>query len=179
MKSIFRVLGVSAIFTAAAWAQAPNPNANPNPNPALSSTPAGRAVQERRGTNVPVNASGEAMTPEMREKLRATQQKFAEEQKKIQERLTPARAELNAAIQTENFDENTVRQKAAALAQIEADQAVLRARQYHEMREILPKRATNGPSLSPGPTNKKAAKTTGASTNIKSKSATAPGTSKE
>jgi len=169
MKLMCKVTSLGLIFAAAtAWAQAPNPN------PALSSTPAGRALQERRTTNAPVSSAGETLTPEMKEKLRAAQEKFRDEQKAIQERLTAARAELNAAIQAENLDESTIRQKAAALGQVEADQAVLRARQYHEMRAFLPKKTTNAAASSPIPANRKATtKTPGSSTNkasIKSKS---------
>src|SRR5436190_3790658 len=113
MRLLFRSLGISALFVGTIHAQ------NAPQNPALSSTPAGRAIQERRITNAPpVNAAGETITPEMREKLRATQEKYRDEQQKLMQKLSGARTELNAAIQAENFDEKTIREKAAVVGQV-------------------------------------------------------------
>ena len=170
MKSMFKTVGLCSVFAAAIYAQNPNPNPNLNSNPALSATPAGKAIQERRGTNSPVHSAGETLSPEAKEKLRLIQEKYRDEQKKIQERMAAARAQLNAAIQAENFDESAIRQKAAALAQVEADQYVLRAKQQHEVRALLPKQATQAV---PAPAAKKTTKVPGSGANrpdIKSKS---------
>jgi Spy/CpxP family protein refolding chaperone len=135
MKSSILLLGALVLCLARIQAQ------NATPNPAISTPPGGRAVVERRSTNAPVNLGGETLSPEMRDKLRATQEKYREEQKKLMDKLSAARTELNAAVQSETFDEKTVREKATAVGELEADQAVLRAKQYQEMKPFLPKRS--------------------------------------
>ena len=138
MKSLLTLLGLSVF---AAVVQGQN-----LPREPFSTTPAGRAVQESRGTNIPNRT--ETITPETREKLRATQEKYREEQKTLMEKLTKARSDLNAAIQADTFDEKTIREKSAAVAAIEADQSVLRAKQYQEMKAYLPKQRAD--ILKPG-----------------------------
>ena len=160
---LITLFSISTVFIATLYAQEAAPNPVPSPNPAT------RALQERRGTNPPVvTPAAENITPEMREKLRASQEKFRDEQKKLMEKLNSARIELNTAIQAETLDEKTIREKAAVVGQIEADQAVLRAKQYQEMRPYLPKRndalkpSTNVVSNA---VNKKATKPTATATN--------------
>lgn len=171
---LMTLLGISTVFIGTIFAQDAAPNTVPSPNPAT------RALQERRGTNAAVvTRPGENITPEMREKLRASQEKFRDEQKKLMEKLNAARIELNTAIQAETLDEKTIREKAAVVGQIEADQAVLRARQYQEMRPYLPKRteALNpSTNIISNAVNKKAVRPAATATNRANVKTAKPGT---
>lgn len=60
-----------------------------------------------------------------------------EEQQAIGEKLRTARQALGEAIAAETFDEAAVRAKAAEVASIEADQAVLQAKTYAAVRALL------------------------------------------
>jgi Spy/CpxP family protein refolding chaperone len=87
------------------------------------------------------------MTDEQRKKLQEANQKMRQEQTPLYEKLRTARQDLEKAAQAENFDEQTIRAKAAVIGQIEGDLALIRARHYQEIRTIAPRAQSAGTAV--------------------------------
>ena len=67
------------------------------------------------------------LTDEQRKKLQDASQTLRKEQTAIYEKLRVARHELEQAAQSEQFDEQAIRAKAAVVGQLEGDLAIVRA----------------------------------------------------
>ena len=76
------------------------------------------------------------LTTDQRDRVRQIMESHRDEQKAIGDREMTARGALNDAI-TGTFDEGAIRSQAANLAAVDADQAVLQARIYSEVFQIL------------------------------------------
>jgi Spy/CpxP family protein refolding chaperone len=76
------------------------------------------------------------LTTDQRDRVRQIMDSHRDEQKAIGDREMTARGALNDAI-TGPFDEGAIRSQAANLAAVDADQAVLQARIYGEVFQIL------------------------------------------
>ena len=76
------------------------------------------------------------LTTDQRDRVRQIMDSHRDEQKAIGDREMTARGALNDAI-TGTFDEGAIRSQAANLAAVDADQAVLQARIYGEVFQIL------------------------------------------
>jgi periplasmic protein CpxP/Spy len=72
-----------------------------------------------------------------REALRGITGTHADAFRAVQERARSARRSLNEAVTGEAFDEAMVRQRAAEVAAVEADAAVLRAQVYQQLFAVL------------------------------------------
>ncbi len=75
-------------------------------------------------------AAFQNMTPEQREAL----QQVNEETKDLNAKLTEARKDLGAAVYAEKVDEAQIREKAAAVAKVDADLYVARAKAFAKVR---------------------------------------------
>jgi len=76
------------------------------------------------------------LTTDQRDRVRQIMDSHRDEQKAIGDRERTARQALNDAI-TGTFDEGSIRSHSADLAAVTADQAVLQARIYGEVLQIL------------------------------------------
>ena len=99
----------------------------------LVSTPAIQA--EDAAANAPRRAGGsggamQGMSDEQRQAL----QQVSEETKELNSKLSEARKELGGAIYAEKLDEKMIRDKAAAVAKIDADLYVARAKAFAKVR---------------------------------------------
>ncbi len=77
------------------------------------------------------------LTDTQREQVKATMESHKAEFAALATRLRAAREALGTAVSTSTFDEGAVRQKAADLAIVEADSAVLRAKVHTEVWALL------------------------------------------
>jgi Spy/CpxP family protein refolding chaperone len=106
--------------------------ADPQPDPAQRerAVAAERARAARPQAQAPADRGlrRDLFTDAQRDLLRESSQSHAEALRKLSEQLRAAEKELTAAILAEKQDEKAVREKADALAKLEADLTVLRAR---------------------------------------------------
>jgi periplasmic protein CpxP/Spy len=77
------------------------------------------------------------VTDEQREQIRVKMQSHKAEFEGIAKRMMDARTALNDAITADTTDEGAIRAKAAELAVVEADAAVLRAKVHQDMFSVL------------------------------------------
>lgn len=103
------------------WIQTSNLSAQENNRPG--------GGQGRRG-----GGAGGAAIPNLSEEQRTALQELNRSTREISTRLAAARSELNAAIFAEKVDETAIKDKAAALAKIEAEYAVARANAFAKVR---------------------------------------------
>ena len=82
------------------------------------------------GRRAGAGAAFQNMTPEQREALTQVN----EETKDLNTKLTEARKELGAAVYAEKVDEAQIREKAAAVAKVDADLYVARAKAFAKVR---------------------------------------------
>lgn len=100
-------------------------------------------VMGRRGPGGPGGPGGIAglrgldLTETQREQVKATMESHKAEFDAQRDKAIAARKALNDAVTAETFDEGAVRQKAADLALVEADGAVLRAKVHAETWALL------------------------------------------
>lgn len=138
MKNSFVAATLAALVisgSTTAFAQA-QPGTTPT-NPGFGARPERPGGRERPAPRA--EAQNEGLTEEQRQKVRAATEKAREEQRLLSEKLRDARRELEVAAQAEEIDEVNIRAKAAIVGQIEGDLAIVRAKQYKELRNILPK----------------------------------------
>lgn len=89
--------------------------------------------QERRAApRAPV------LTPEERAKVQEITEKTRTEQRTLSEKLRTLRLELNELAHADQVDAAAVRAKGVQLGQAEADLALLRGRQYQQLKGVLP-----------------------------------------
>jgi Spy/CpxP family protein refolding chaperone len=138
-------IGASSLFAAESPATTPSPASSATP-PARSAP--GTVIRPGEGA---ASQKRESISEQERQKIRATSDKYREEQKALYEKLRAARGELEKTVQAKTIDEQAIREKAAVIGQIEGDLAILRAKQYHDLQAILPK-GTNA-FARPGSTN--------------------------
>lgn len=84
-----------------------------------------------------VNLRAAELTEAQQKQVQAVVQSHREEQAAIGERMRAARAALQEAVEADAFDEAVIRAKAADVAAIEADAAVLRAKVRAEVLALL------------------------------------------
>jgi Spy/CpxP family protein refolding chaperone len=99
------------------------------------------ATRERLETLNPVRrgARNEGLSEEQQAKLRELNQKMRDEQRVLYDKQREARVALEKAAQAEDFKEAEIRAKAAVIGEIEAELALIRAKHYKELSQILPK----------------------------------------
>jgi len=118
VRGTLALLAATALYqTTPAFAQAPAPGGG---------APAGGG-QGRRGGGGPMAN----MSDEQREALR----QISTDNRELTTKLTEARKELGAAIYAETVNEATIREKSAAVAKIEADLSVARAKGFAKVRD--------------------------------------------
>ena len=86
------------------------------------------------GANAGRRAGGGAAFQNMTDEQRQALQQVNEEIKDLNTKATEARKELGAAVYAEKVDEAQIREKAAALAKVDADVAVARAKAFAKVR---------------------------------------------
>lgn len=106
--------------------------------------PGGRGMRGPGGPGDPGGPGGPLMalrgldlTDTQREQVKATMDGHKSEFEGVGSRMQAARQALDTAITAETFDEGAVRQKAADVALVEADGAVLRAKVHSEVWALL------------------------------------------
>jgi protein CpxP len=77
------------------------------------------------------------LTEEQRTQMRTIMEQHGEEFRGLAERSRTAREALHQAVTAESFDEAAVRTASAALAEVQADEAVLRARVHQAVWNTL------------------------------------------
>lgn len=145
------VIGLVLLVNAAAAADAPPAAPPPTGNPPPADAAGGNRGNRRaaQGGNVPGGANfaggrgnftgGINLDDKQRELLREAMQQDNEEIRKLSEKLRMAQKELMQAILAEKYDEKIVREKAEAVARIQTDMTLLRAKSV----------ATLAPTLKP------------------------------
>ncbi len=119
LRGTLALLAATALYqTTPAFAQAPAGGGAPA---------AGGQGGGRRGGGGPMAN----MSDEQREALR----QIATDNRELTTKLTEARKELGGAIYAETVNEGTIREKSAAVAKIEADLAVARAKGFAKVRD--------------------------------------------
>ena len=119
---------------AAAAAQGEGPGRGQGPRMMRPGGPGGPGMRGP-GLNLPLGRLD--LSEAQREQVRGVAGTHAASFRAIGERARAARRALNEAISGEAFDEATIRQRAADLAAVDADAAVLRARVHQEMFALL------------------------------------------
>jgi Spy/CpxP family protein refolding chaperone len=76
------------------------------------------------------------LTSDQRDRVRQIMQSHQDDQRQLADRAMKAHDALQDAI-TGSFDESAIRARANDVAAVDADQAVLQARIYHEVVQIL------------------------------------------
>ncbi len=102
---------------------------------------AGGGGQGRRGGGPMANLSDE-----QREALRT----LSTDTRELNTKLSEARKELNGAVYAETINEATIREKSAAVAKIEADVAVARAKGFAKIRDKFTAEQIDGFKNMPG-----------------------------
>jgi Spy/CpxP family protein refolding chaperone len=129
---------LNALFLISLGAQAqPNPDNPDRPRP-----PRGQPSQfdrpEARGQFGPgVPPIERVLTEEQRESMRSIMASQRDEMRGIQEKMRVARKELLKVSLAEKFDEDLVRSKALAVAKLEADLTVMRAKAMSQVQPPL------------------------------------------
>jgi protein CpxP len=77
------------------------------------------------------------LTDAQKDQVKAIMDSHQEEMKALGDRLRTAHEALEAAVTADRLDENEIRAKSAALAEVEADQAVMQARVRNEVFQVL------------------------------------------
>jgi len=130
-----------ALATALLLISSPVAHAQPNPdNPARPRTPIGersRADLPQRSLQAVAGSMERVLTQEQRESMRDILASQREATRGLLERMRVARQELLKASLAESFDEEAVRAKALAVAKLEADLTVLRAKALSQVQPPL------------------------------------------
>jgi Spy/CpxP family protein refolding chaperone len=133
---------VITVMAGLATGQLLNISAQNQPGTDANTQPPARRLERlerRERPNREGALAGEGLTEEQRQKVREATEKSREEQRVASEKLREARRELEQAAQGEEIDEAKIRAKAQVVGQLEGDMAIIRAKQYKELRKILPK----------------------------------------
>lgn len=125
MKSVIKILGVSAISFAALAQDKPAPGTNPP----LRQIPPTRAQRFDRTTL--------DLTPEQRTKVDEINRAYATNATPLFSRLGTARRELEMKVNDDTYDEAGIRAKAKEIADLEGELAILRAKRYSKFRAFL------------------------------------------
>lgn len=136
MKRVIESVLLSGLVLAGAAAQTPAPGAAGATSPA-------QAAQTRQQQESQLRVSGglpaEALTEEQRTKLREVSAKSRKEQTALYEKMRTVRTDLDKLTRADQIDEQAIRSKALELGKIEGELAVIRAKNYSELRALLPK----------------------------------------
>jgi Spy/CpxP family protein refolding chaperone len=95
-------------------------------------------------TRIPQRASSNSkdqVSDQTRTEIRTITEKYRPQITALFQKRRDAQKELQEAVRAENPDEKLIREKAAAIGKIEGDLAVLQAKQYHELKPLLPARS--------------------------------------
>lgn len=114
--TLVAAIGCCVSFAAYSQVRPPSPPGVPGPGPLRPQSP---------------------LTEEQREQLREAMQQNRPKLQELEQNLREARRELNEAIFAEKYDEATTRQKAMAVAQLETERVLLRARALDKIRPTL------------------------------------------
>ena len=77
------------------------------------------------------------LTSDQQDRVKQIMDSHKQDQQAIGKRAMAARDALESAVTSASFDETVIRQRAADLAAVDADQAVMRARIYAQVLQIL------------------------------------------
>jgi Spy/CpxP family protein refolding chaperone len=77
------------------------------------------------------------LTSDQQDRVKQIMDSHKQDQQAIGKRAMAARDALESAVTSPSFDETVIRQRAADLAAVDADQAVMRARIYAQVLQIL------------------------------------------
>lgn len=91
---------------------------------------------QERGIQRPERGSG--LTEEQRKKLSEVMEKYREKQRAALGKTRELRQEIEGLTRAEKLDEAAIRAKAAELGQAEAEAAILRGKQFQELKGVLP-----------------------------------------
>jgi hypothetical protein len=80
----------------------------------------------------------DALPPEERQKLAEATKKMREEQNAVQQKISAIRTELDALVRSAELDETAIRAKAMEIGKLEGDLAMMRGRNFKEMRRLMP-----------------------------------------
>lgn len=81
---------------------------------------------------------GAGLTEEQREKMREVMEKTRDEQRAAAEKMSRVRRELGELTRAEKIDEAAIRAKAKEIGEVEAEMALVRARQFQELKGVIP-----------------------------------------
>jgi Spy/CpxP family protein refolding chaperone len=77
------------------------------------------------------------LTSDQQDRVKQIMDSHKQDQQAIGKRAMAARDALESAVTSPSFDETVIRQRAADVAAVDADQAVMRARIYAQVLQIL------------------------------------------
>jgi Spy/CpxP family protein refolding chaperone len=143
MKSLIRLTlaaGVAAIVGAALtplFAQDTAPQSPPRMNRVGPGGPGGRGFGPGPGGPIALPLRQLDLSDAQRDQVRAVMQSREAAFKEIGDRTRQAREALDAAITADVVDESVIRARAADVAAVDADAAVLRARVHQEVFTLL------------------------------------------
>jgi len=115
----------------------PNPDKPDRPRPPLGERQPGEGPGPRFQPGPGVALMERVLTEEQRESMRAIMVSQREEMRGIQEKMRAARKELLQASLADKFDEDLIRTKALAVAKLEAELTVLRAKAMSQVQPPL------------------------------------------
>jgi len=132
-------LAAALLFNTYLAAQAqPNPDKPDRPRPPQGDRQRGERLPEPRSQPGPGVALMErVLTEDQRESMRAIMASQREIMRELQDKMRSARQELLKASLSDKFDEDLVRTKALAVAKLEADLTVLRAKAMSQVQPPL------------------------------------------
>ena len=115
----------------------PNPDKPDRPRPPLGERQPGEGPGPRFQPGPGAALMERVLTEEQRESMRTIMASQREEMRGIQEKMRAARKELLQASMADKFDEDLVRTKALAVAKLEAELTVLRAKAMSQVQPPL------------------------------------------
>lgn len=129
------VFGAVVLAAPAQPAGEPGPDVPRRPGPPGEGGRGQRAMQgQPRPGGVPIEA---VLTPEQRMEFRDEMSPHREKLRELEEKQGTLRREFEEALFAEKLDEKTVREKSAAMAEIEAERSLIRARAFAKIRPSL------------------------------------------
>jgi protein CpxP len=143
MKRIGFGVGAAVIalgLAAGVYATAQNTNDPPRPFMGRHGGPGPMGPMGGPGAllgRLPMLASQLGLSDTQKDQIKTILQSHREDWKGLGERAAKARQDLMAAVTANQFDETLIRDKAAAMSQVEADMAVAGARVFGEVFQVL------------------------------------------
>jgi Spy/CpxP family protein refolding chaperone len=139
MKSSFKMLNLSVALATVASSVvllAAEPDSEPRRRPGPPGEPgrAQRFAPMQRPGGVPVEA---VLNNEQRVQFREAMEGQRDKQRELDQKAAKLRRELDDALFGEKLDEKAVREKSSALAEVDAERSLIRARAFAKVRPSL------------------------------------------